>query len=72
MQAAAKLLLLAPLAALAAGCWNDDDDDDDDPAPGAEPSYSVTVTGADVVNKDSGEEVAVGGLPLEGGVLTVE
>ena len=46
-------------------CWNDDE------RATTELSCSVTVTGAEVVNKDSVAEVVVGGLPLEGGVLTV-
>jgi hypothetical protein len=69
-----KLLLLALVAAstlAAGGCWNDDDDDAAPAGPG-EASYNVTVTGADVVNVDSGAEVPVGGMPLAGGALSVE
>jgi hypothetical protein len=63
-------VLIGALAALAAGCWNDDGDHTGSPEPGA--SYTVTVIDADVVNKDSGAGLEVGGMPLEGGTLVVE
>jgi hypothetical protein len=63
-------VFVAVLSIAAASCSRDKDKRNS-PAPPLD-SYEVTVTGIDVVNKDSGEPLEVSGLPVEGGTLTVQ
>jgi len=68
-------LLLAVLA-LPAGCSSSDDGSNDPsrPTPTLPPTadtYSLEVIAVDVVNKDSGAALEVGGLPAQGGSLDV-
>lgn len=63
-------VLLAALSLVVASCSRDKDKLE----PAAPPldSYEVTVTGVDVINKDSGEPLEVTGLPADGGTLTIQ
>lgn len=68
-------LLLAVLV-LPAGCSRGSDGSADPrrPTPTLPPiadAYSLEVTAIDVVNKDSGAPLEVGGLPAQGGSLDV-
>ncbi len=68
-------LLLAVLA-LPAGCSRSGDGSGDPsrPTPTVPPTaatYSLEVIAVDVVNKDSGAALEVGGLPAQGGSLDV-
>lgn len=63
-------VLAAALTLAVASCSRDRDKRE----PAAPPldAYEVSVTGIDVVNKDSGEQLEVSGLPAEGGTLTIQ
>lgn len=63
-------VIVAMLSLAVASCSRDKDKRE--PAPPPLDSYEVTVTGIDMVNKDSGEPLEVSGLPAEGGTLTVQ
>lgn len=63
-------VLVAALSFAAVSCSRDKDKRD--PAAPALDSYEVTVTAIELVNKDSGEQLDVTGLPAEGGTLTIQ
>lgn len=68
-------VLLIALLTITAACSGESNRNDDGggPPPPSPPqaSYALAVTSVDVVNKDTGEALAVGGLPAQGGELTV-
>lgn len=69
-------LLLIALTAATAGCSgkNNRNDGGGPPPPPPPPqasSYALAVTSVDIVNKDTGEALVVGGLPAQGGELNV-
>lgn len=60
------------IALAAAGCHSKNRDDPGTVAPPpVVASYSVAVTSVEVVNKDTGQPLVVGGLPAQGGELNV-
>ena len=68
--------LLIALASATAGCSGKSNrSDGGGPPPLAPPpqeaSYSASVTAVNVVNKDTGEQLIVGGLPAQGGELNI-
>jgi len=63
-------VFVAMLSLAAASCSRDKDKRE--PAPPPLDSYEVTVTGIDMVNKDSGEPLQVTGLPAAGGTATIQ
>lgn len=68
-------VLLIALSAVTAGCSNKSNRSDGGgpppPPPPPQASYALAVTSVDVVNKDTGEALVVGGLPAPGGELNV-
>jgi hypothetical protein len=68
-----RALLIAALSWTATGCTFDNNDNSN---PGMPPvvaqTYTVAVTEVGITNKESGEKVIVDGVPVQGGVLTVE
>ena len=70
-------VLLIALATVTAGCSGGKSNRSDGsgaapPPPPVEASYTVAVTAVDVVNKDTGEQLVVGGLPAQGGALNIQ
>lgn len=69
-------VLLIALATAATGCSGKSNRSDGGGAPAPPPppeaSYVVAVSAIDVVNKDTGEQVVVGGLPAQGGQLNIQ
>lgn len=67
--------LLIALASATAGCSGKSNRSDGGgpppPPPPQEASYSASVTAVNVVNKDTGEQLVVGGLPAQGGELNI-
>lgn len=70
------IVALIALTAVTAGCSgrsNRSDGSSGPPAPPPPPaSYTLAVTSVAVVNKDTGEPIAVGGLPAQGGELNMQ
>jgi hypothetical protein len=69
-------VLLIALATGAAACSGKSNRQDPGgpapPPPPLEASYAASVTAVDVVNKDTGEPLTVGGLPAQGGELNIQ
>lgn len=64
------LIVLASTLLIVAGCGSDQSEAlDSGQFPAAASIYAVTITEIEIVNKDSGETVAVDGLPASGGLL---
>jgi hypothetical protein len=67
--------VLIALASATAGCSGKSNRSDGGgpppPPPPQEASYSASVTAVNVVNKDTGEQLVVGGLPAQGGELNI-
>jgi hypothetical protein len=69
------IVVLIAMAAVTAGCSgksNRSDGGGPPPPPPPPASYTVAVTSVDVVNKDTGQPLVVGGLPAAGGELEVQ
>jgi hypothetical protein len=70
------MVALIALTAVTAGCSGKSNRSDGvgqgPPPPPVQASYSLAVTSIDVVNKDTGEPIAVGGLPAQGGELNIQ
>jgi hypothetical protein len=70
-------VLLMALATITAACSGGSNRSDGGgtappPPPPPEASYAVAVTAVAVVNKDTGEQLVVGGLPAQGGELNIQ
>ena len=76
MPSTTTIVALIALAAVTAGCSgkNNRTDDGGPPPPPPPPpaSYALAVTGVEIVNKDTGEPIVVGGLPAQGGELNIQ
>lgn len=70
------IVALIALIAVTAGCSGKSNRSDGGgqgpPPPPVQASYTLAVTSIDVVNKDTGEPIAVGGLPAQGGELNIQ
>ena len=66
------LIALASMTAACSGGKSNRNDGGGAAPPPPEASYTVAVTAVDVVNKDTGEQLVVGGLPAQGGQLNVQ
>lgn len=72
MKSIKTSILLGSCLLLAAACEVGSDVERNGNTPRPPDAYELDIVGVEVVNKDSGAAVSVGGLPAEGGVLTVE
>lgn len=70
MNKCRTLIILASTLLIVAGCGLDHSEAlDSGQFPPTSNFYTVTITEIEIVNKDSGEPVAVDGLPAAGGLL---
>ena len=72
MPSTTTIVALIALAAVTAGCSGKNNRTDGEGPPPPPASYALAVTGVDIVNKDTGEPIVVGGLPAQGGELNIQ